>query len=122
MTEVQDEDVVSLIHKDLQVQLKISKKELEIQSVRKEKLSMKLQIIEARLKRLKSDAQVLLLLRDISVLAQKMLLAQININQIKPLPNDLPPKYEDLEQPPKYEEPAQEQQQAGQQQRQPLQQ
>ena len=83
MNEVQDEDVISVIHKDLQVQLKISKKELEIQSVRKEKLSMKLQIIEARLKRLKSDAQVLLLLRDISVLAQKMLLAQININQIK---------------------------------------
>ena len=81
--EVQDEDIISVIHKDLQIQLKISKKELEIQSVRKEKLSMKLQIIEARLKRLKSDAKVLLLLRDISVLAQKMLLAQININQIK---------------------------------------
>ena len=80
--EVQDEDIISVIHKDLQIQLKISKKELEIQSVRKEKLSMKLQIIEARLKRLKSDAKVLLLLRDISVLAQKML-AQININQIK---------------------------------------
>ena len=83
MTEVQDEDVISLIHKDLQIQLKIIEKELEIQSMRKEKLSMKLQIIEARLKRLKSDAKVLLLLRDISVLAQKMLLAQININQIK---------------------------------------
>ena len=81
--EVQDEDIISVIHKDLQIQLKISKKELEIQSVRKEKLSMKLQIIEARLKRLKSDAKNLLLLRDISVLAQKMLLAQININQIK---------------------------------------
>ena len=81
--EVQDEDIISVIHKDLQIQLKISKKELEIQSVRKEKLSMKLQIIEARLKRLKSDAKVLLLLRDISVLDQKMLLAQININQIK---------------------------------------
>lgn len=39
----------------------------------------------------------------------------------EPLPNDLPPKYEDLEQPPKYEEHVQEQQQAGQQQ-QPLQQ
>ena len=81
--EVQDEDIISVIHKDLQIQLKISKKELEIQSVREEKLSMKLQIIEARLKRLKFDAKVLLLLRDISVLAQKMLLAQINVNQIK---------------------------------------
>merc|ERR1711935_361123 len=44
----------------------------------------------------------------------------------EPLPNDLPPKYEDLEQPPKYEEHAQEQEQAGQQaghqQQQPLQQ
>ena len=56
--EVQDEDIISVIHKDLQIQLKISKKELEIQSVRKEKLSMKLQIIEARLKRLKFDAKV----------------------------------------------------------------
>ena len=83
MTEVQDEDVISLIHKDLQVQLKIIEKELEIQSMRKEKLSMKLQIIEARLKRLKSDAQVLLLLRDISVLTQKIKMPQININQIK---------------------------------------
>ena len=33
----------------------------------------------------------------------------------EPLPNDLPPKYEDLEQPPKYEEHVQEQQQAGHQ-------
>ena len=82
MTEVQDEDVISLIHKDLQVQLKIIEKELEIQSMRKEKLSMKLQIIEARLKRLKSDAQVLLLLRDISVLTQKIKMPQINIEQI----------------------------------------
>ena len=31
--EVLDEDINSLIHKDLQVQLKIIKKELEIQSV-----------------------------------------------------------------------------------------
>ena len=83
MTEVQDEDVISLIHKDLQVQLKIIEKELEIQSVRKENLSMKLQIIEARLKRCKSDAKIKLLLRDISVLTQKMLLPEININQIK---------------------------------------
>ena len=82
MTEVQDEDVISLIHKDLQVQLKIIEKELEIQSVRKENLSMKLQIIEARLKRLKSDAKVLLLLRDISVLTQKIKMPQINIEQI----------------------------------------
>ena len=82
MTEVQDEDVISLIHKDLQVQLKIIEKELEIQNVRKEKLSMKLQIIEARLKSLKSDAQVLLLLRDISVLTQKIKMPQINIDQI----------------------------------------
>ena len=82
MTEVQDEDVISLIHKDLQIQLKIIEKELEIQSMRKEKLSMKLQIIEARLKRLKSDAQVLLLLRDISVLTQKIKMPQINIEQI----------------------------------------
>ena len=82
MTEVQDEDVVSLIHKDLQVQLKIIEKELEIQSVRKENLSMKLQIIEARLKRCKSDAKIKLLLRDISVLTQKILLPQINIDQI----------------------------------------
>ena len=82
MTEVQDEDVVSLIHKDLQVQLKIIEKELEIQSVRKENLSMKLQIIEARLKRCKSDAKIKLLLRDISVLTQKMLLPEINVNQI----------------------------------------
>ena len=82
MTEVQDEDVVSLIHKDLQVQLKIINKELEIQSVRKENLSMKLQIIEARLKRCKSDAKIKLLLRDISVLTQKIKMPQINIDQI----------------------------------------
>ena len=82
MTEVQDEDVVSLIHKDLQVQLKIINKELEIQSVRKENLSMKLQIIEARLKRCKSDAKIKLLLRDISVLTQKIKMPQISIDQI----------------------------------------
>ena len=82
MTEVQDEDVVSLIHKDLQVQLKIIEKELEIQSVRKENLSMKLQISMALLKRCKSDAKIKLLLRDISVLTQKMLLPEINVNQI----------------------------------------
>ena len=81
--EVLDEDINSLIHKDLQVQLKIIKKELEIQNVRKENLSMKLQIIEARLKRCKSDAKIKLLLRDISVLTQKILLPEININQIK---------------------------------------
>ena len=81
--EVLDEDINSLIHKDLQVQLKIIKKELEIQSVRKDNLSMKLQIIEARLKRCKSDAKIKLLLRDISVLTQKILLPEININQIK---------------------------------------
>ena len=82
MTEVQDEDIISLIHKDLQVQLKIINKELEIQSVRKENLSMKLQIIEARLKRCKSDAKIKLLLRDISVLTQKIKMPQINIDQI----------------------------------------
>ena len=83
MIEVQDKDVVELIHKDLQqVQLKIIAKELEIQSVRKENLSMKLQIIEARLKRCKSDAKIKPLLRDISVLTQKMLLPEINVNQI----------------------------------------
>ena len=81
MTEVQDEDVVSLIHKDLQVQLKIINKELEIQSVRKENLSMKLQIIEARLKRCKSDAKIKLLLSEISVIEQKIKLAQIDIDQ-----------------------------------------
>ena len=81
--EVQDEDIISLIHKDLEAGLKISKMELEIEGVRTENLSMKLQIIEARLKRCKSDAKIKLLLRDISVLTQKMLLPQININQIK---------------------------------------
>ena len=34
----------------------------------------------------------------------------------EPLPNDLPPKYDDLEQPPKYEEHVQQQQQQQQQQ------
>ena len=82
MIEVQDKDVVELIHKDLQqVQLKIINKALEIQSVRKENLSMKLQIIEARLKRCKSDAKIKLLLSEISVIEQKIKLAQIDIDQ-----------------------------------------
>ena len=82
ITEVQDEDIISLIHKDLQVQLKIIEKKLEIVRVREENLSMKLQIIGARLKRLKSDAKIKLLLRDISVLTQKIKMPQINIDQI----------------------------------------
>ena len=82
ITEVQDEDIISLIHKDLQVQLKIIEKNLEIERVREENLSMKLQIIEARLKRCKSDAKIKLLLRDISVLTQKIKMPQINIDQI----------------------------------------
>ena len=67
---------------DSQSKLKRIVKELEIQRVRQENLSMKLQIIEARLKRCKSDATIKLLLRDISVLTQKILLPQINIDQI----------------------------------------
>ena len=80
--EVLDEDINSLTHKDLQSKLKRIVKELEIQHVSQENLSMKLQIIEARLKRCKSDAKIKLLLRDISVLTQKILLPQINIDQI----------------------------------------
>ena len=45
--EVLDEDINSLTHKDLQAKLKIIVKELEIQHVSQENLSMKLQIIEA---------------------------------------------------------------------------
>ena len=63
--------------------------ELEIERVRTENLSMKLQIMEARLKRCKSEGEIELLLRDISVLTQKIMLPQINIDQINESNNQL---------------------------------